>query len=54
MNLIHALDQMQAALRDLAPVLYSYYDNLKKQGFTSKQALTIVIELQRSLLSYKE
>lgn len=54
MDTIHAFDQLRAALRDLAPVLYSYHSKLQKEGFSKKEVLQLVIELQRSLLTFKQ
>lgn len=49
MNFIHQLEQMQAMLRDLAPVLWSYKENLKKQGFTENQAFRMTLEYQNTI-----
>lgn len=46
-NIIQALEQMQAMLRDVAPVLWAYYDDLKKQGFTDEQAFALVRDYQK-------
>lgn len=50
MNIIQQLEQMQAFLRDLAPVLKSYEQNLIKSGFTEQQAFVLVREYQITLL----
>ena len=51
MNILHQLEQIQALLRDVAPVLYSYKEHLKKQGFTEQQAYNLVRDYQQILLS---
>ncbi|MRX70859.1 hypothetical protein GJU40_01590 [Bacillus lacus] len=51
MNIIQALEQMQATLRDLSPVLWSYKENLVKQGFTEEQAFALVKDYQNTILS---
>lgn len=54
MNILHQLEQMQAMLRDLAPVLYRYKENLKKQGFTEEQAYTLVRDYHMTLFNHKK
>lgn len=54
MHFIHALDQLQAMLRDLAPVVRSYYEKLLEQGFTPEEALTITIAFQNALFRVGE
>lgn len=54
MNILQQLEQMQAMLRDLAPVLYSYKENLKKQGFTEDQAYTLVRDYQMTIFNQKK
>lgn len=49
MNILQQLEQIQAMLRDLSPVLWSYKKNLKKQGFTENQAFRLTLEYQRIL-----
>ncbi|WP_421663610.1 hypothetical protein [Lysinibacillus telephonicus] len=53
MNILHALEQIQAMLRDLSPVLWDYKEELKKQGFTENQAFTLARDYQRILLEKK-
>jgi hypothetical protein len=43
----------QRYTEDLSPVLYNYYQNLQKQGFSKEEAFQIVLELQRSLMSFR-
>lgn len=50
-NILHQLEQIQALLRDVATVLYSYKEHLKKQGFTEQQAYNLVRDYQQILLS---
>ncbi len=49
-DFVGALDQAEAMLRDLAPVLATYRDSLIKAGFTREEALTLIIGLQQTLL----
>lgn len=49
-NIIQALEQLQAVLRDLSPVFWSYYADLKKQGFTDEQAFALVRDCQKLAL----
>lgn len=42
MNLTQQIDQIMAMLRDFSPLLWEYYSDLKKQGFTDEQAFAIV------------
>lgn len=51
MDFLQALDQVQAMLRDLSPVLWSYKENLKKQGFTDEQAFQLVRDFQITMLN---
>jgi hypothetical protein len=50
-GIIAALEQMQATLRDLSPVLWSYYYNLKQQGFSNEQAFKLTNDFQNIMLS---
>lgn len=50
MNIVHAFEQLQATLRDLSPVLWSYKENLKKVGFTDEQAFELTRDLQRTMI----
>jgi hypothetical protein len=52
-DFLQALEQMQAMLRDLSPVLWSYKENLKKQGFTEEQAMDLAKELQKNIITQK-
>lgn len=51
MNVFQALEQMQALLRDVAPILYSYQEELIKQGFTRDEAFELVKECHRIMLT---
>lgn len=51
MNFFQQTEQLQAALRDIAPVMWTYYNNLIKQGFNPEQAFTLTVEMQKSLMS---
>lgn len=50
-NIIHALDQMGAGLRDLSPLLYGFHVDLMDAGFTEDQALELTGAVVRVLLS---
>lgn len=51
MNIFQVLEQMEAMLRDLAPVLWSYKENLKKQGFTEEQSYQMALAFQNSIIN---
>lgn len=53
MNILHAIEQMMAALRDVSPMLWSYKEDLKKQGFTEEQAFQLVRDFQKVTFSNK-
>lgn len=53
MNILQQLEQMQAMLRDFAPVLISYKRNLMKQGFTEEEAFQLVRDYQYTLFNRK-
>lgn len=44
------LDQAEAALRDLAPVLVTYFNSLVEAGMDEENAIYLVAELQNALL----
>ena len=48
MHILQALEQMQAMLRDISPVLWDYKQELKKQGFTEAQAFELVRDFQKT------
>ncbi len=50
-RLVHALDQLGATMRNLAPALRSYYKALREAGFTPTQALNLTVAFQATLLS---
>ena len=54
MNIFQAFEQMQAMLRDFAPVLMSYKQHLKKQGFTDDEAFALVRDYQRILFTRRD
>jgi Fe2+ transport system protein FeoA len=43
-------DQLQANLKDLAPVLWSYMTRLMELGFTREESLALVRDMQGSLV----
>jgi len=45
------LEQLQAALRDIATLLFDHYTRLIKQGFSTQEALQLTIAMQHSLLT---
>lgn len=51
MDITQQLDQMMAMLRDFSPVLWTYYSDLKKQGFSDDQAFILVRDYQRTTMS---
>lgn len=50
MDFIQQLEQMQAMLRDITPIVWTYYKNLLDQGFTEKQAFELTRDCQRDIL----
>jgi alkyl sulfatase BDS1-like metallo-beta-lactamase superfamily hydrolase len=44
------LEQAQAALRDMAKMLFDHLTRLVNQGFTRQEALPLTIAMQHSLL----
>jgi len=46
MDFLAQLDQLKALLRDISPVLWGYYFELKKQGFTDEQAFQLTRDFQ--------
>lgn len=46
MEFLQALEQLEASLRDLAPVLATYYKALVASGFSEDQALALVEGVQ--------
>lgn len=50
MRQFQALEQMQAYLRDFAPVIGQYFALLLAQGFTREEALQLVLQAQRAIL----
>ena len=49
-NIIQALEQFEALLRDFAPVMHTYFRDLIKQGFTRAEAFALTVEVQKSLM----
>jgi len=50
MKLQAAIDQMGAALRDIAPAMASYFNSLLKQGFKRNEALALTVEMQNTIM----
>lgn len=50
-RLIHAFDQLTGVMKDFAPVLKAYYNELMRQGFTSDQAMDLVLNLQDTMIT---
>ena len=44
------LDQIRASLRDVSIILSDYYRELRDAGFSRKEAMTLVIEFQRTVI----
>lgn len=53
LSFFQAMEQLQAHLRDLSPVLFSYYVNLHKAGFTEEQAMELVRDFHAIILTKK-
>jgi len=51
MHIIQAIEQMQAMLRDISPLLWEYKKDLKKQGFTEQQAYDLVRDYQKIIFT---
>lgn len=51
MNTQEAWEEMKGMTRDLAPILYSYYGELVRLGFSEEQAFEITKDFQLSLLN---
>lgn len=51
MDIIKAFEELHANLMNFSPLLYSYYKDLKKQGFTEEQAMELTKETQRALFN---
>ena len=49
-----ALDQIQAALRDIAPVIYTHYSSLREAGFDSDQAFILTRDFHSHYLYPQE
>lgn len=49
-RITHHLEQTQAVLRDLAPVLGSYMDALLAHGFERSEAFKLVMEAQHRMI----
>jgi hypothetical protein len=52
-NIFQAMEQAAAMFRDVAPVMWAYYSNLMKQGFTSEQAFELTKEMQKTIFNQK-
>lgn len=50
MDAFHAWEQLHAHLMNLGPTVYSYYEELRRQGFNDEQALQLAIACQKSLI----
>jgi hypothetical protein len=50
-EMTHLLDQMIAALDNMAKVLWDYKVALIREGFTEDQAMAMVIQYQATFLS---
>jgi len=53
MNILQQLEQLNAMLRDVSPILWDYKAQLKKEGFTEQQAFDLVRDYQKILFSTK-
>ena len=50
-NITQVIEQATAALRDIAPVVKKYFNDLKAQGFTDAEALHLTMAMQTSIMS---
>lgn len=50
MDIIKAFEELHASLMNVSPLLFSYYADLKKQGFSEEQALELTKEAQTLIL----
>lgn len=48
---MEAWEQMKAMTRDLSPLLYNYYAELVRLGFSEEQAFELTKDFQLSLLN---
>ena len=48
-NFLQIFEQIESALRDIAPILSNYKKYLKEQGFTEAQAFQLVRDYQITL-----
>jgi hypothetical protein len=53
MEMIAAMDQAMAASVQMAALMATYRKNLRDQGFSDKDAMQLVIEFQRAMLTQK-
>lgn len=53
MNIIQALEQFAATLRDVAPVLAQYRKDLEKQGFSKEEAFYLTVRVQGIMFGQK-
>lgn len=51
MNIFQALEQMEAMLLDFSPVLWTYKQDLEKQGFTEQQAFDLARDFQNIMFT---
>ena len=51
-NFNFQLDQFDAAMRDVVPILKNHYDRLMAIGFSEQEALTMTVAMQNSILSW--
>lgn len=47
-------DQVKAALRDMAPTLWNYLQDLQNLGFTREEAFLLVRDVQNRMVSDKD
>jgi len=51
MSVQHGLEQLGAALRDVAPVVATYYVRLREGGVPKREATMLTAEMQEGVLS---
>ncbi|MGH2319377.1 hypothetical protein ACRC6Q_16680 [Planococcus sp. SE5232] len=50
MDVVQQWEQLLSHLMNLGPTVYSYYEELKRQGFTEEQAMQLAVACQKSLI----
>lgn len=51
MSIFQAFEQLQAMLRDFAPLVKSYHDHLIEEGFSENEAFVLTLEYQTCFMN---